>query len=100
MTVIRQREARGDLPLTTRQLECVRLVGRGKTDWEISQMLGITEGTVTSHINEARRRNAVTRRAELPVQALFRGDLEFSDLIDVPASAPRHAASDPRSPNS
>ena len=89
MTVIRQRAAHGDLLLTARQLECVRLVGRGKTDWEISQLLGITEGTVTSHINEARRRYGVSRRAELPVHALFRGDLEFSDLIDVQAGAPR-----------
>jgi len=41
---------------TSRQLECILLVGRGKTDWEIARLLGITEHTVTAHINEARRR--------------------------------------------
>jgi LuxR family quorum-sensing system transcriptional regulator CciR len=68
-------------PLTTRQLECVALVGRGKSDWEIGQILGIREDTVTDHLNEARRRVGVSRRAELPIHALFRGDLTFSDII-------------------
>lgn len=68
-------------PLTTRQLECVALVGRGKSDWEIAQILGIREDTVTDHINEARRRVGVSRRAELPIHALFRGDLTFSDIL-------------------
>ena len=76
-------------PLTTRQLECVALVRRGKSDWEIGQILGIREDqilgiredTVTDHLNEARRRIGVSRRAELPIHALFRGELTFSDII-------------------
>jgi LuxR family quorum-sensing system transcriptional regulator CciR len=73
----------GEVPksLTTRQLECVALVGRGKSDWEIAQILGIREDTVTDHINEARRRVGVSRRAELPIHALFRGDLTFRDIL-------------------
>ena len=67
--------------LTNRQLECVLLVGRGKTDWEIAKLLGITEDTVTAHINEARRRYEVSRRTQLPVQALYRGDLAFADIV-------------------
>lgn len=75
----------GEVPhrgaLTTRQLECVVLVARGKTDWEIARLLGITEETVTAHINEARRRYQVSRRAQLPVQALYRGDIGFPDIV-------------------
>ena len=67
--------------LTTRQLECVLFVGRGKSDWEIAQILGLKEDTVTDHLNEARRRLGVSRRAELPTHALYRGDLSFSDIL-------------------
>ena len=68
--------------LTTRQLECVILVGKGKTDWEIARVLGIKEDTVTEHLDEARRRCGVSRRAELPVHALYRGDISFGDMIN------------------
>ncbi len=68
-------------PLTLRQLECVVFVGRGKSDWEIAQILGLKEDTVTDHLNDARRRLGVSRRAELPIHALYRGDLSFSDIL-------------------
>jgi LuxR family quorum-sensing system transcriptional regulator CciR len=68
--------------LTQRQLECIVLVGRGKTDWEISRVLGISEDTVTEHLNDARRRCGVSRRAELPIHALYRGELSFSDILN------------------
>ena len=68
-------------PPTTRQLECVVLVARGKTDWEIARILGLSEETVADHVNEARRRYDVSRRAELAIHALYHGDLTFSDII-------------------
>jgi LuxR family quorum-sensing system transcriptional regulator CciR len=69
-------------PLTNRQLECVVLVGKGKTDWEIGRVLGIREDTVKEHLEEARRRCGVSRRAELPIHALYRGSINFSDIIN------------------
>ncbi|HYD24603.1 MAG TPA: LuxR family transcriptional regulator [Croceibacterium sp.] len=66
--------------LTARQLDCVVLVARGQTDRQIAGSLGITEETVTAHLNEARRRYGVRRRAQLVLQALYRGDLTFSDV--------------------
>lgn len=68
--------------LTNRQLECVIFVGRGKSDWEIAQILGLKEDTVTDHLNDARRRLGVSRRAELPIHALYRGDLCFNDILN------------------
>jgi LuxR family quorum-sensing system transcriptional regulator CciR len=68
--------------LTSRQLECIVLVGKGKTDWEIARVLGIKEDTVTEHLDEARRRCGVSRRTELPIHALYRGDLSFGDMIN------------------
>lgn len=67
--------------LTSRQLECIVLVARGKTDWEIATVLGIHEDTVTEHLDEARRRCGVSRRTELPIHALYNGDLAFSDIL-------------------
>jgi LuxR family quorum-sensing system transcriptional regulator CciR len=68
--------------LTSRQLECVVLVAKGKTDWEIARILGLQEQTVTEHINGARQRCGVSRRTELVVHALYNGELTFSDILD------------------
>jgi LuxR family quorum-sensing system transcriptional regulator CciR len=62
-------------------LECVVLIARGKTDWEIAKILGLSEETVADHVNEARRRYEVSRRAELGIHALYNGDLTFNDII-------------------
>jgi LuxR family quorum-sensing system transcriptional regulator CciR len=69
-------------PMTPRQLECIVLIARGKTDWEISRILGIQEQTVTEHLNEARRRCRVSRRTELVVAALYQGDVTFKDIFN------------------
>lgn len=68
--------------LTTRQLECVVLIARGKTDWEIAQILGLHEQTVTDHVNAARAKCGVSRRTELVVHALYNGDLTFNDVLN------------------
>jgi LuxR family quorum-sensing system transcriptional regulator CciR len=81
--VLRSRKAAPPCPrptLTPRQLDCMVLVARGKTDWEISRILGVHEQTVTQHINEARLRSGASRRTQLIVDALYRGDLSFRDI--------------------
>jgi LuxR family quorum-sensing system transcriptional regulator CciR len=67
--------------LTARQLDCIVLVARGKTDWEISRILGLHEQTVTEHLNEARRRCGVSRRSELVIHALYHGHVSFNDVL-------------------
>jgi len=67
--------------LTTRQLECVLWLGRGKTAWETGQILGISEGTVVEYLDEARRKYGVSRRVELVVHAAFRGELALTDMV-------------------
>jgi LuxR family quorum-sensing system transcriptional regulator CciR len=70
------------LKLTTRQLDCIILVARGKTDWEVAQILGLREQTVTDHIDAARERCGVSRRTELVVHALYNGDITFADILN------------------
>jgi LuxR family transcriptional regulator, quorum-sensing system regulator CciR len=72
--------ARPQPQLTPRQRECVVLVGNGKTDWEISTILGLREDTVTKYLNAARERYGVARRMQLVVAAIYDGQISLSEL--------------------
>jgi LuxR family transcriptional regulator, quorum-sensing system regulator CciR len=83
--VLLHKQAR-DLPhdpvrLTARQLDCILLVARGKTDWEISKILGIREETVTEYLDEARRRYNVSRRVQLVMRSIHDGHLTLADTL-------------------
>lgn len=67
--------------LTDRQRECLLWVARGKTDWEISRILGVTEETVARHIKLACARYGVSKRTLLVIRALFDGTLTFTDIL-------------------
>lgn len=67
--------------LTARQLECIMYVGRGKTDGEIAQILGVSPATVIEHLRHARERYNAAARAVLPLRALFDGALSFADML-------------------
>lgn len=67
--------------LTQRQLDCMLLVARGKTDWEIAQVLGISETTVKWHVNEAKRRYKVPKRMQAILRAVFDGEIPLSEIM-------------------
>ncbi|SDA25315.1 DNA-binding transcriptional regulator, CsgD family [Sphingomonas sp. NFR15] len=67
--------------LTDRQRDCVLWVARGKSDWEISLILGVGEETVARHIKQACERYGVNKRTYLVILALFDGTLTFSDIF-------------------
>jgi LuxR family quorum-sensing system transcriptional regulator CciR len=71
----------GPTRLTQRQLDCLVLVGRGKSDWDISQLLGISDQTVHQHVEAAKKRFGVASRTQMVVRALFESQLTFSDLF-------------------
>lgn len=50
--------------LTTRERDSLALVAEGKTDWEISVILGIAEATVRFHVDNARRKLGAVNRAQ------------------------------------
>ena len=75
-------EQRGDPPkLTDRQRDCVLWAARGKTDWEIAQILGISRDTVVQHLRDARDRYDTHKRASLILCALFDGLISFADIF-------------------
>lgn len=67
--------------LTDRQRECVVWAARGKSDWEISRILGVSHETVIQHLKQARERYGVGKRTPLTVHALFDGTIAFLDVL-------------------
>ena len=67
--------------LTPRQIDCILQVARGKSDWEISMILGIGKDTVSEHLDAARVRYGVTKRSQLVVRALHDGLFSLQDAI-------------------
>lgn len=68
-------------PLTQRQLECVLFAARGKSDWEIGQILGISPGTVKRHIEAARAHYEVASRMQVVMRVLFEGQIGLIDAL-------------------
>lgn len=76
------REPRAPSPkLTDRQRECLTWAARGKSDWEIAQILGVSHETVIQHLKQARERYGVGKRTLLAVHALFDGTIAFLDVL-------------------
>jgi LuxR family quorum-sensing system transcriptional regulator CciR len=67
--------------LTDRQRDCIFWAARGKSDWEISQILGIAHETVIQYMKQARGRYGVVNRTQLSIHALYDGALTFTDAI-------------------
>lgn len=70
-----------DPKLTDRQRDCVLWAARGKTDWEISRILGISHETVIQHLKDARERYETHKRASLILYALYDGLISFADIF-------------------
>jgi LuxR family transcriptional activator of bioluminescence operon len=63
--------------LTRRQAECLQWVRQGKTSWEISMILGLSERTVIFHIEEACARLGVNNRTQAVIEALLQGHIQL-----------------------
>jgi DNA-binding CsgD family transcriptional regulator len=71
LALIDAAQARPDL--TPRQIEVMRWVSAGKTDWEIGRILSISEATVNRHVELAKERIGVRTRAQAIVECLVNG---------------------------
>lgn len=68
-------------PLPQRQLECILLYGRGKSEWEIGAILGISQETVRKHLREVRRHYDVVNSRQAVTHAVFDGQFSIVDLV-------------------
>lgn len=67
--------AESDQPvrLTARETECLRWTADGKTSWEISLLLGMSERTVNFHLNNAMIKLDASNRQHAVAKAVLRG---------------------------
>jgi LuxR family quorum-sensing system transcriptional regulator CciR len=77
----RTRFSPGPIQLTDRQRDCVMWAARGKSDWEIAKVLGISEATVGEHLRHAYERYGVGKRTLVAIHALFDGTIGFLDVL-------------------
>lgn len=71
-----------DMPrLSRRERECLELVAQGKSDWEISVILGISAHTVHTYVASAMRRFKVSTRQQALVCALAWHQISFGDVL-------------------
>jgi len=63
-------DSRPHQPLSQRERESLTWVAKGKTDWEIAQLLGISERTVHYHIENAKKKMMVPTRLQAVVEAI------------------------------
>lgn len=56
--------AEADVRLSDRERDSLALVAEGKTDWEISVILGVSEATARFHVDNGRRKLGAVTRAQ------------------------------------
>ncbi len=59
--------------LTARELECLAWAAQGKSEWEMSRILGISEHTAEKHLINARVKLGAVNRVHAVAMALRRG---------------------------
>src|SRR3569832_66804 len=62
--------------LTRRERDCLAFVAEGKSDWEISVILGISQATAKFHVDNARRKLGATNRAHAVARFVASGLLD------------------------
>ena len=67
----------GRAALSPRERECVAWVAEGKTDWDIGEILGISQSTAQFHVENAKKKLQVPTRVQLVVKAISRGDISI-----------------------
>jgi LuxR family transcriptional regulator, quorum-sensing system regulator CciR len=67
--------------LSRRQLQCLRLVAAGKTDWEIARILGLSIETAHQYVKSARAAYDVVSRAQLVACGLRDCLVSFEEAI-------------------
>lgn len=67
--------------LSRRELQCLRLVALGKTNWEIARILGLSTHTADQYVKRARAAYDTVSRTQLVVYGLRDAWISFEDAI-------------------
>ena len=61
--------------LTPREIEVLRWIATGKSDWQIGQILSISDKTVNFHVENMKRKLGVATRIQVVVQSVHEGKI-------------------------
>lgn len=78
---LRPEAARPRPHLSRRELQCLRLVALGKTDWEIARILDLSPHTAHQYVKRARAAYDTVSRTQLVVYGLRDAWINFEDAI-------------------
>ena len=67
--------------LSRREIQCLRLLALGKTDWEIARILGLSIETAHQYVKSARAAYDAVSRTQLVVYGLRDAWISFEDAI-------------------
>jgi len=56
--------------VTPREVECLKWAAEGKTEWEISEILSISEHTADKHLSNVRRKLGAANCAQAVANAI------------------------------
>jgi LuxR family transcriptional regulator, transcriptional activator of the bioluminescence operon len=70
---LRRSQSGGGAHLTPRELECLTWASKGKTTWEISRVLDISEHTVNFHLRNANSKLGATNRRQAVAKSIHLG---------------------------
>lgn len=71
--IIAKAELTAGSELTKREAECIRWAAEGKSEWEISRILGISEHTSEKHLLNAKAKLGAANRVQAVAEAIRRG---------------------------
>lgn len=66
-------QGKTECKLTAREIECIRWASVGKSEWEISQILGISEHTSEKHLLNAKAKLGASNRTHAVAEAMRLG---------------------------
>jgi len=64
---------KGEIDLTSRELECLKWCATGKSSWDIAQLMNCTEATVNYHFANIRRKFGASSRRMAVIKAIRMG---------------------------
>jgi DNA-binding CsgD family transcriptional regulator len=76
LAAVNVKEPRQPVPLTGREREILQWIAAGKSDWQVGQILSISQKTVNYHVENAKRKYGVATRIQAIVEALRDGTLD------------------------
>jgi len=64
------------MELTPREIEVLKWIASGKSDWQIGKILKISDKTVNYHVENMKRKYGVSTRIQVVAKAVHQGKID------------------------